>query len=363
MNLLKKVDSKKEENKRKVLDVEVDGEVSELFRQNLIRKCEAVISNEKLTYDSFFLDLIKENTIFIITESEMKSVGTLLPVISNLKRDDEIKENEDSIKERGSKKKSKTNKGNESNSVTAFNKNALNNLLGYAIHMSSIYSENEIDIEDTCIYFRKYQKGSKISRYGNKTSEMLGIILRDLKTGKFSKVDGDIFKCDDIIDAIYYERQYLNDPDKTNIKIMFVENKNGFEEIFSFNDFYIKRANDVYKTLCSYPNIKLESEFYSKFKEGKKNLKKICALDKEGAFNNIDFDTIFNVIDTASDNDYYISLKVDGKNIIIENEDAFDAFAYLCLNQVMEVLPEGDIYYVDKSKPLPKKGKQQEIKG
>lgn len=348
MNLLKKADSSVDEKKRKVLDVEVDGDVSELFRENLIRKCRSIIDNDKLIYNSFFIESIDENTIFVITEAEMNSVSTLLPVISEIKRDDES--NRDNLKkDRRSKKNHKLKKEAESKSLTGFNKNTLDKLLGYSISMSSISTDNEIHIKDTCIYFRKYQKGSKIAK------AKLGIISIGWKTGKFCKVEGDVFKCDDIIDAIYYERQYLNDSNKTNIKIMFVENKNGFEEIFSFDEFYIKRADEVYKTLCLYKNIKIEKEFYYKYISNKRNLKKICALDKECVFADVDFANIFNVIKTTSDSDFNLSLAIEGENIVIKDEESFEVFTYLCRKQVMEVLPKGDICFVDKSKPLPKK--------
>lgn len=39
-----------------------------------------------------------------------------------------------------------------------------------------------------------------------------------MKTGKFSVVDGDVFKFDEGIDAIYYERRYLTNSTEKNIK-------------------------------------------------------------------------------------------------------------------------------------------------
>lgn len=349
MSLLKKADSDDQDKKRKVLDVEVDGSVSQLFKNNFINKCSYLKSNDSLIYDNFFLESTNENTIFVINDVDMNKVGTLHPVLSQIKMNDESKRSENSEKSDGGKKDKKSKKKKDSGSVKEFNKNTLNNLLGYAISISSTSIEDNIGIKDTCIYFRKYQRGSKIAK------GKLGILSRDWKTGKFSKVDGDVFKCDDIIDAIYYERQCLSGSDETNIKIMFVENKNNFEEIFSFDNFYMKRAAQVYTKLRSYPNIKIEESFYNKFTSNKRNLKKICALDEENVFADIDFSNILNVVKAANNKEFDVNLAIDGENIVIRDDESFDIFTYLCRKKVMEVLPEGDICFVDKSKTLPKK--------
>lgn len=215
MSLIKKTASKEDEKKRYVLDVEVDGEVSLLLSENLTKYCNLILNDAKLKYEDFFSESIDDTIMFVINEKDMKLIKTLNPVISNIIINDDSKTDDGSENE------------NESKSVTDFTETTLNNLLGYAVFTSRIWKDDNEKIKDICISFRKYARGSKISKPKEskiqkaksvRKPKLLSLLFRDLKTGKFSVVDGDVFKFDEGIDAIYYERRYLTNSTEKNIK-------------------------------------------------------------------------------------------------------------------------------------------------
>lgn len=321
MCLLKKTASKKDEKKREILKVEVDGEVLTLFKENLIKKCNDILKDNELTFIDFFSEDPEENVISVIEQKDMEAICTLNPIILQIKSDDDSK------------------------SVTDFNKSTLNNLQSYAISMSFIDDISENKTEETCIYFRKYQVGSKIARSKN---------ILELKKGKFNKIEGDIFKYDDVIDAIYYERLNLGSPDQSSSKIMFVRNLTNFEEIFSFEDFYKLNAKRAHDALLLYENIEIKEGLFEKITCNKRYLKKICALNKENFFTNISFDRFFQIYNTTSSLDYALNLKTDEKKIQIKDEKSLFEFIDICSNKLYGDLIDKKIYK-GIAKELPKK--------
>jgi len=326
MCLLKRTSSKKNEKKRVILNVEVDEEVPDLLRKNIIKIYNMVVNNKDLKCDDFFTGEKVQKTMYMIDEASMNAVGTLNPIISQIIKDDD----------------------SGSSTVIEFDENTLNKLQSYAILVSFLHKE-EVSIKDTCIYFRKYQKGSKISK------EKGNILSRNRKTGKFIKVDGDVFKFDDLIDATYYEREYINDPDTKGTKLMFVWNVSNFEEMFSFDDFYKQHAQDVYSKLTAYGNIEVEENFYQKFTSNKNNLKKICSLNKENTFSNIDFSTLFQIHENALSKNCDFNLVINNGKIKIETEKAFNEFTRLCLRQVVGDLADEKIVYIGDVERMPTK--------
>lgn len=331
MCLLKKTSSKKNEKKRTILDVEVDEEVPDEFRKNITQIYSMIVDNKELKCDDFFTGEKVEKTMFVIDEDNMISVGTLNPIISQIIKDD------DSI----------------SHYVSEFDKNTLDKLQSYAILISFLHNEKGVSIEDTCICFRKYHKGTKISK--NEGT----ILWRNSKNGKFTKVDGDVFKFDNLIDATYYERRYLNNPNTKGTKIMFVWDVKNFEEMFSFDDFYIQHANEVYNILCAYGNIEVDKKFYDGFTSKKSNLKSICALNKKKTFSDIDFETFIQIHENALSKDCDFSLAINEGKIKIENEKAFNEFTHLCLRQIVGDLADENIIYFGNVKQMPTKVKQK----
>lgn len=326
ISLIKKTASKEDEKKRYVLDVEVDGEVSSLLSENLTKYCHLILNDAKLKYDDFFSESIDDNIMFVINEKDMKSIKTLNPIISN------IIINDDSKTDGGSERE------NESKSVTDFTETTINNLLGYSVFTSRIWNDDNEKVKDICISFRKYLRGSKISKPKEskiqkaksvKKTKLLGLFFRDLKTGKFSVVDGDVFKFDEGIDAIYYERRYLTNSTEKDIKIMFVKNVENFEEVFYFDDFYRQNAQKAYDSICSYENIKIKDELYNNLIKDRRNLKKICKLQKKNVFSDIDFERFYKIFNIASLN-YKLDLIVNNKTIEIENAEAFTNFLDIC---------------------------------
>mgnify|MGYP001176825264 CR=1 FL=1 len=323
MHLLKKTTSEKEEKKRKILNVEVDGEVLISFKENLAQKCNEMISDNELTYIDFFSEDPEDNVILVINQEDMKSVGTLNPIISQIKSED------------------------DSRNVTEFNDNTIQNLQSYAISMSSIGNNGENKIEETCIYFRKYQVGSKIAK-----SKFFKVF--EHKQGKFNKIEGDVFKYDDVIDAIYYERVDLDNPDQNGSKIMFVRNISNFEDMFSFEEFYTSNAKAAYTILQSCGNVEIEEALFKEITSDKRNLKKICKLNKGNFFTDIDFNRFFFIYNAASSLNYALNVESDGEKIKIKSKESFFEFIDICGNKLYGDLVDEKIYR-GIAKELPKK--------
>lgn len=331
MSLIKKTACEDDIKKRQVLDVDVDGDVSFLLSENIKKYCNLIEDNE-LKYNNFCSESIDDDVMFVITGEEMELIKILNPVISQIILNDEVKQNDD------------LNTKDESKSVEDFTETTLNNLLGYAVCISEMHGDDDEKVKDICISFRKYIRGSKISKPKEPKitkaksivkpklvgkPKILGLLFRDLKTGKFSKVDGDVFKFDEGIDAIYYERRYLNSSIEKNIKIMFVKNVDNFEEIFYFDDFYKQNAQKAYVSICSHENIKMKEELFKDIITDKRNIKKICKLYKKNVFSDIDFNRFYNIFNTASLN-YKLDLVVNEKTIEIKNAEAFTNFLDIC---------------------------------
>lgn len=331
MCLLKKTLSKKDEKKIELLNVEVDKEVPALLRNNITKIFNVIVSNKELRCVDFFTGEKVEKTMFVIDEDNLNSIGTLNPIISQIIRDDD----------------------SDLNCITEFDAKTINKLQSHAVFISFIRKENEINIKDTCIFFRKYYRGTKISKSD-------GILLSfGSKKGKFTQVEGDIFKFDSLIDATYYERKYLSDSDNKDTKIMFVWNLENFEEMFSFDKFYKQHAREVYNKLTAYKDIEVDESFYTNFTSKKGNLKKICTLNKKNVFTKIDMKTFFKIYETALSKDCDFSLLVNEGKIRIENEKAFNEFTRLCQRQVVGDLADETIVYMGDVKRMPTKEKQK----
>lgn len=329
MCLLKKTSSKKDEKKRIILNVEIDEEIPDLLKNGIIKIYNLIVDNKELRCDDFFTGEKVENTMFVIDEENMNAVNTLNHIISQIKKGDDSK----------------------LTCVKEFDKNTIEKLQSHAIFISFLHNENEVSIKDTCIFFRKYHKGTKISKGDG------SIFSFAPKKGKFTKVEGDVFKFDNFIDATYYERKYLNNTNTKDTKILFVWNMKNFEEMFSFDDFYIQHAQEVYNKLNAYENIGVEENFYKKFTSNKNNLKKVCALNKKNTFSDIDFDTLFKIHKKASSKNCDFNLVISEKKIKIENEKAFDEFTRLCRRQVVGDLADETIVYTGKVERMPTKAK------
>lgn len=333
MCLLKKTQSKKEEKKRVLLNVEVDKEVPTLLRNNITKIYNIIVDNNELKCADFFTGEKAEKTMFVINEDNMNDVGTLDPIISRIIKDDD----------------------SNATCVTEFDAKTIDNLQSHAIFLSFLRKEKGVNIKDSCIFFRKYNKGTKISKEQ-------GILLAlGAKKGKFTRVDGDVFKFDNLIDATYYERRYLNNSNSKDIKIMFVWNLENFEEIFSFDEFYKQQALEVYDKLNAYDNIEVEVDFYNNFISKKGNLRKMCTLNKKDVFSNIDMQTFSKIYKIALSKDCDFSLLVDGEIIRIENEKAFNEFIHLCQRQVVGDLIDEKIVYIGNVKRMPIKVKQESV--
>ena len=258
MYLLKKTSSKNDEKKREILPVDVDREVNDLFSANLIDKCDKILTNEDIVFNDFFSGEAEDHAIFVISEDMMSEIGTFNPIISQLQSE------------------------NHSETVKSFNEKTLKKLQSYAICITKI--NEKIKCKESCIYFRKYLKGSKIS-----TSKIFGLLK--LKDGVFDKLDGDVFKYDDLIDGIFYESK-PDDSNLTGIRLMFIKNVGNFEMIFSFDEFYKKETRKAFTILNSYDYIEINDEIFDEIINKISYIKRISKLNKNGVFESLDFSNI-----------------------------------------------------------------------
>ena len=258
MYLLKKTSSKNDEKKREILPVDVDREVNDLFSANLIDKCDKILTNEDIVFNDFFSGEAEDHAIFVISEDMMSEIGTFNPIISQLQSE------------------------NHSETVKSFNEKTLKKLQSYAICITKI--NEKIKCKESCIYFRKYLKGSKIS-----TSKIFGLLK--LKDGVFDKLDGDVFKYDDLIDGIFYESK-PDDSNLTGIRLMFIKNVGNFEMIFSFDEFYKKETRKAFTILNSYDYIEINDEIFDEIINKISYIKRISKLNQNGVFESLDFSNI-----------------------------------------------------------------------
>ena len=320
MYLLKKTSSKNDEKKREILPVDVDREVKDLFTGNLIDKCDQILTNEDIVFNNFFSGGAEDHAIFVISKDMMSEIGTFDPIISQLQ----------------SKIHSKT--------IKSFDEKTLQKLQSYAICISKINIDT--NCKETCIYFRIYLKGSKIS-----TSKTFGLL--QLKNGVFDKLDGDVFKCDDLIDGIFYESK-PDDSNLTSIKLMFIKNVGNFEKIFSFDEFYKKETRNAFAILNSRDYIEIDEELFDKIINKISYIKRISKLNKNGVFESLNFDNIKQIHEEITQK-CVLNLAINDDRICITDMQQLNDFFDICEHKfVKDIANDDTICRGNIGKELPK---------
>ncbi|MCM1987076.1 hypothetical protein [Methanococcoides seepicolus] len=173
MFILKSTASSQDEKKREIIPVDINGTVKELFSSILSKKCDNILENEDVTFRDYFLNEYNDDDFSIpyIKEEDLQSIGTFQPIISKIKDSDQLEH------------------------IRDFDEKTIDKLKSYAIYVT--YLNEAKNATENCIFFRKYGSGFKLSKSRSN--------LLQYKNGRFDKLDGDVFKCDEFIDAIYYE--------------------------------------------------------------------------------------------------------------------------------------------------------------
>jgi len=307
MYLLKKTSSKNDEKKREILPVDVDREVNDLFSTNLINKCDKILTNEDIVFNNFFSGGPEDHAIFIITEDMMSEIGTFNPIISQLQSE------------------------THSQTVRSFDEKTLQKLQSYAICISKINVNPSC--KETCIYFRKYLKGSKIS-----TSKIFGLL--QLKNGVFDKLAGDVFKCDDLIDGIFYESK-PDDSNLTGIKLMFINNVGNFEKIFSFDDFYKEETRKAFAILNSQDYIEIDEEIFDEIINKISYIKRISKLNKNGVFESLNFNNIKQIHEEITQ-ECVLNLAINDDRICITKIESLNDFLDICEHKFVKDIANND---------------------
>ena len=321
MCILKRTQSTKDEKKKQVLRVEVDHAVKKLFVDNLINSCDEIIDMDKLDFPDFFSGEDKDNSLLVIKQDDMHSIGTLFPIISQVQ--------------------SETN----TNFIKDFDDKILERLQSYAICIKK-HREDKDESKELCIYFRKYSPGSKISK-----SKRLIVF----KNGKFDELDGDVFKCDNQIDAIYYDSD-LDHPDLENSKFMFVKRVTEFEDIFSFLGYYKQETQKSFELLTSNSNLDIGDGLLDEIIDKIKIIKRISRLNKSGFFDDLDITTVKMYYDKAA-KEHILELEINDGKFSIQNKQSLNDFLDICENRFSEdLIDPTKIYRSSHSLPeLPKR--------
>ena len=307
MYLLKKTSSKNDAKKREILPVDVDHEVKDLFLSNLIDKCDEILTNEDIVFNDFFSEETEDYAIFVISEDMMGEIGTFNPIISQIQSE------------------------NHPRAVKFLDESTLKNLQSYAICISKINIDAKC--KETCIYFRKYLKGSKIS-----TSKTFGLL--QLKNGLFDKLDGDVFKCDDLIDGIFYESK-PDDSNLTGIKLMFIKNVENFEIIFSFDEFYKKETRKAFTILNSHGYIEIDEELIDDIINKISYIKRISKLNNDGVFESLEFDDIKQIHEEITQ-EYVLDLEINDDGIYITDIQPLNDFLDICEHKFVKDIANND---------------------
>ena len=320
MALLKKTASKKDEHKREVLAVEIDNEVKDRFAGILKNHCDFIINNDAIDFVDFFSGSDEDDSILVLSSEDMEQVGTLYPIITQVQCEDDIEY------------------------VKELNEKVIEKLQTYVI---CVQKRNEDqNYKQTCIYFRKYRTGYRIAKNG----------LLAFKNGKFEKIDSDIFKCDNFIDAIYYELLFEKEDDnEISIQNMFVRNTKNFEDIFAFHELYKREGKKIYDFFESHDNFEIQEGLFEEIDDKISYLKPMTQLSKKDLINNFDFDSTKQIYERASEK-YLLNFEISDDKVIINNKEALKNFLAFCGKEIVRDPLDDNVFLKSKgNKELPRR--------
>lgn len=313
MALLKKTASKKDESKREVLAVEIDNDVKDKFSNILSDTCNFVINDNTVSFDNFFVDGEEDNTILVLSSDDLNHVGTLFHILKSVQSEDHDKY------------------------VKKLDEKVIDKLQTYVICVKRM--DAYTNCMQTCIFFRKYGKGYRIGKKG----------LMIFKNGKFETIGSDVFKCDENIDAIYYEciLKKADGDDEIKNQTMFVKNIKNFEDIFDFYELYKREGKKVYDFLKSHANIEIREGIFEEIDGQIRLFKQMTLLNRKKLIENFNFDTTKQIYEKASKN-YTLNFEVVNDKIIIKDKEGLKEFLDFCGKEIVRDPLDDDIFLKSK---------------
>jgi len=287
--MLKKTFSVKAEKSREIFRADVDGEVAQLYRKIIVNKIKYLTENVIV---DFFDEKPVAKYISMIDNYET------VPILSSAI--DRIVRREESCK-----------------SITNLDKKTLDQLHSYAVKFAT-------QDDAAVIYFRKYGRGYK---FGKKLATLV------FYRGKFDKIDGDVFKCDNDVDGVYYKKS-----DKSKIYIF---NDANFEDIFSFYEIYQEESKTAFEILSNSGFVQLEAGLFNEIKNKSRYIKKIANLNKKGYFDSLDFEKM-QLIRSKVKN---LNFSVSENEITIQTKAALRDFLDICEKNILQDLLDEDMHY------------------
>jgi len=283
MYLIKKTSSIEPEQMRQVvLNVDLEGEIEEYFREAINRRLNEILGDDELTICDLFSRNAMPEDILHLTDPDF--VPTLPHIID------------------------KINQSGNLESVVRFDEKTLSKLYVYAIEIAQSESER-------IIYFRKHTSSQRISSKGG------AFIFR---RGTFNKFNGELFKFDKGVDTIYYEHSGNTG--------MFILHTFNFENIFSFKEVYQKESKKAEELLNKSDKVELTDGLFDEIKDKKQYIKQIALLNRKGEFDKIDFDRIKKVRKKSES----LQFQIKGQKIVIENKAALKDFLDVCERNILQ---------------------------
>ncbi len=290
MYILKKTLSSNPERQRELFRFRVDDEVVEKLRDIIRTKCNSIIDNDEITFPSFFSETVNPDSIPVVME--LDEIALFRPIISQISQSVRLE------------------------SVRQFDEKTMKKLHSYAIEI-----KNE---SVRIIFFKKYGKGWKIS------STLLTVILQN---GVFNKLEGDVFRIDSGIDAIFFQEE--------DREILYVLNHSNFENIFSFYDIYRAESERAREILLQSDLVTMGEGVFDSIMNKSSYIKKIALINKRGYFTTIDLQKIKDLIRKVPT----LKFSIINERITIPDRDALKDFLDVCEKHIVQDALDESVFY------------------
>lgn len=282
----------------KTYTVDIGGEIPRYFRDIIRNKLEELMKDNELKYRKFFDRNSSGNEIRMISINDVSAFNSILKDIDEFadlppfKGIDEL------------------------------------DIWAYAI---------EINFSgDKLIYFRKYSASRIMSK-----KRITTVFYRN----KLDKVKGDVLTFDDFIDCVYYKRL---------VSILILD-KEKFENIFNFNEFYRKESENALNSLSDIIKMDPGIILGASMKRRLSLMKKITELSKSGM---LDKETIGNLIKTKYFEKHKKELPeimmydIVNNKIKVNDIKSLDAFLDTCAENYLKGLASENKYRTERKEKV-----------
>jgi hypothetical protein len=291
MYLIKRTSSSKPDKMRQiVLNVDLEGEIEEYFRNTINSRIELDLANDEIKIRDLFSRDSMPDDIFHLKDPSI--VPTLPHIIEMI------------------------NQSGNLESVNKFDEETLDRLYAYAIEISKG--------TDRIIYFRKQNAAKRMSAKG-------GTFI--FRRGTFDKFRGQLFNFDKIVDTIYYENK--------NKSGMFIINTHSFETVFFFRKVYQEESDRAEEILKKAENVELAEGLFDDIKDKIRYIKPIALLNRRDEFAKLDFDRIRINKDKADG----LRFQIEDDKIIINDKAALKDFLDVCERNIVQDPADTDQMY------------------